>query len=47
MLSLTTRKLILLHHWVRRTLAIALLALTVASLHVSAQTLTVVSWNVE
>jgi endonuclease/exonuclease/phosphatase family metal-dependent hydrolase len=32
---------------VRRTLAIALLALTVACPHASAQTLTVVSWNVE
>lgn len=47
MLSLTTYKLISLRHLVQRTFAIALLALTVACLQVSAQTLTVVSWNVE
>lgn len=47
MLSLKTRKLISLHHLVRRTFAIALLALSLACLQVSAQTLKVVSWNVE
>jgi hypothetical protein len=46
MLSLKTYKLVLSHYLVLRSLAIAF-AITVACLQVSAQTLTVVSWNVE
>lgn len=47
MLSFTTHKLAPFHHLVLRSLAITLLAITVTCLQVSAQTLTVVSWNVE
>ena len=47
MLSPKTYKLGSFHHLVLRSFSIAILAITVACLQVSAQTLTVVSWNVE